>query len=470
MVRAGVGRLGVFMLWAGVSAAPAFAQTPAVPEPAEVADAVRQNAGPRQSRRGREEVMRLDLTATMAGSQSPQSSTFLERGQIPSVDSRYYTDVQGSFKYTPPSVGQLQLGVNVQSAVRRYETSDEFMVLGHSAGGRLAYRRPRLTLTSFGSFDYLPSFSLNTTPTADFNTLAAAAIAAGELPPNAVEYSLAKKTATGTSSGIEATYALARRLTFSTSYEHRERDFHDDADPSLAQQNAGAGLSYRLTRFLGLRAGFRRRIADYLQNGEVGRTVLDDISAGLDTGYGRQVNLTRSTVLGFNSGTNLAQRNGITQADLTGNLTLGQRIGRDNQLSLAVSRGAEIREGFTEPVFSNGVAANGLFFFGRSVSAQLTATTSIGRSMQDREGGPASSYDVRGYTASARLGYQFSRHGQIYAQYVVYGHTIGDNVELLSGVLRNQANRALRGGVTFGLPLWTRIRRAPVDVPSPAEN
>jgi hypothetical protein len=202
--------------------------------------------------------------------------------------------------------------------------------------------------------------------------------------------------------------------------------------------------------------GFQRRYADYATVTGVETTVLDDIDVGLESGYGRQVNLTRSTALTFNTGSTLTHRNDRLGAQLTGRAALAQRLGRRGQASLGFQRGTELREGFDEPVFLNTVTAAIGFNVVRNVEFTISSAGAVGRILG--EGDLAIEDEVEYYHASARLSYSFLSRLQVYGQYLMSGHDVGAEVGLIDGVARTNSNRALRAGVQCSVPLVSQRR------------
>lgn len=400
------------------------------------------------------EVLGLQVSAT-ATADSREQATVPGAPRIPNSDSRYYTDVMAGLRYAPSPRERFSYGASLQSSVRRYETADEFLVLGHSAGGNIAVKAgERLSLSGFGSINYLPSYGLSLAPIDDPVTLASSVAAAGALPASAIDYSLTKRTSVGMGAGGAVQYALARRLSLGMSYSVNRQDFQPVDDPDSATMSAAGRLSYRLHRFLGLKVGFQRRISRVHGQEPL---VLDDIDAGLDSGYGRQVNLTKSTTLSFNSGSNITHGSGGSAAlALTGGVALAQQIGRRVDLGLGVSRGARLQDGFERPVFSNNVNAFGTVRMRRNLVAEFSANGSVGRSQGlAAADAAADADDVLSYAASARLSYTFLGRGQAYGQYLFSGHTIGESVGILEGVTRDYGNRSARIGVTWSIALLT---------------
>lgn len=398
-------------------------------------------------------VLQLGATSSSADARERSLGTGLDipEGDIPAIESRFYTDINGGLRFSPLPIGRMRYGMSLQSALRRYETAEKFEVLGHSVGGNVSYSLARIGLSGFGTFSYLPSYSMNATPNQDF---AAIATSAGTLPTEAIDYSVGKQTSVGQEVGGAVTYNLSRRLVMFANYQVSGQRFTNDLNPSVGSRSMSGRMTYRLTRLVGLRLGFSRRLADYQGPDGSVPVVLDDVDGGLDFGYGRTINLTRTTAFGFQTGTNLSHHSGSSSGDLTGHLTLTQRIGSRGNLAVGYNRGASIQEGFARPVFSNSFSASASHQPTRHISAQLSSTLSLG-STNEADGADR----VDTYSVSGRVSYSATDTLQVYGQYLHSGHTIGDAVEVVEGLRRDHANRSVRAGVTWNLTL--RTQRAP---------
>jgi len=432
-----------------------------------------------QAQRGNRnvEVLGLEVGTNVSTGDLPDQPVFPGALELPELNSQFHTDVHAALRYKPISGERINYGINLQSAVRRYQTADEFMVLGHSAGGHLGLNvGQRLSISSYATASYLPSYGLNMTSAADAfaltvggveGQLSGAAAAAGLLPASAVDYSLAKRTMATVGGGGTIQSTLTRRLDLQANYQQTQHAFRRDGDTDLRWQQAAGRLTYRLNRYLGLRLGFQRRYADYATVSGVKTTVLDDIDAGLESGYGRQVNLTRSTALTFSTGSTLTHRNDRIGAQLTGRAALAQRLGRRGQASLGFQRGTELREGFDEPVVLNSVTAAVGFNVFRNVEFTINGAAAVGRTLG--EGDIAIEDEVEYYHGSARLSYSFLGRLQVYGQYLMSGHDVGTAVGLIDGVARTNSNRSLRAGVQWSVALASQ-RRPPTQAVAQGGN
>jgi hypothetical protein len=433
-----------------------------------------------QAQRGNRniEVLGLEVGTNVSTGDLPDQPVFPGASELPQINSRFHSDINAALRYQPIPGERVSYGINLQSAVRRYQTADEFMVLGHSAGGNLGLRvGSRFSISSYASASYLPSYGLNMAPSTDAfaltvgaveaGLLSPAAAAAGLLPASAVDYSLAKRTMATVGGGGTMQSTLTRRLDLQVNYQQWQYAFRRDEDTDLRWQQAAGRLTYRLNRFLGLRLGFERRYADYATVSGVKTTVLDDIDAGLESGYGRQVNLTRSTALTFSSGSTLTHRNDQIRAHLTGHAALAQRLGRRGRASLGFTRGTELREGFDAPVFLNSVTAGIGFNVFRGVEFTISGAGAVGQILGD--GDIAIEDEVQYYHGSARLSYSVLRRLQVYGQYLVSGHDVGTAVGLIDGVARTNSYRSLRAGVQWSVALASQ-RRPPTQAAAQGVN
>jgi hypothetical protein len=106
-------------------------------------------------------------------------------------------------------------------------------------------------------------------------------------------------------------------------------------------------------------------------------------------------------------------------------------------------------EGFSEPMYMEGVSASLVGQFARRVSLSAIAAYSQGsfgggRSRTDSHGGQ---------TASTQLGVLLTRHLSLSGQYFYFRQRLGDNVVLPEGVPRNLNRHSVRVGLNLQVPL-----------------
>jgi hypothetical protein len=390
-----------------------------------------------------EDVLLLTLT-TSVSSQERQEASELDGFDVPNRDSRFYGDVNGAMAYNPRLDGPIKVSLNAASAVRRYETGDEFMVLGHSAGARIQWAATRRTaISAHSTFTYLPSYSLRWALLGD---PAALVTEAGTLPPGAVDFSLGKRLSYNTGGGTSVTQTLTRRLSVTASYTDHLQRYSNEAYRSQRQREGHGRFNYAFAKGMSLRLGYGRRMLN--TEGPTGArlTAIDDIDIGID--MARALSLTRTTTVSFTSGTFMLEQEGRREANLMGGLSVQQQIGRTGVLAFQAYRRAELQDGFVEPVLSNGASLVGAYQPTQRVFFNVSANAAKGRTLER-----AGATEIEIYSGFARLGYAFSARGQVFGQYLVSNHDIGGDVQMIGLFPRHQLRHTARVGVTWSLPL-----------------
>jgi hypothetical protein len=390
-----------------------------------------------------DDILLLTVTTSASSQGREEPSELDDYEDIPNKDSRFYGDVNAGLTYTPRASGPFTMALNAASAVRRYETGDEFMILGHSGGGNVRWSGRRTTLSAHGGFRYLPSYSLSWAIVGDPETLATTS---GTLPPSAVDFSLGKRISYNANGGASVTQTLTRRLSMTVSYTDHHQEYSREAFRSQRLREAHGRMNYGFARGMSLRLGYGRRQTDTQAPTGARRTALDDIDIGID--MTRALSLTRSTSVSFSSGTFIAENEGIREANFTGRVSVQQQIGRTGVLSFQAYRRAEIQDGFVSPILVNGASLIGAYQPVERVFFNVVGSAAKGRSL---ERGLLT--EVDNYNGFARLGYAFSSRGQVFAQYLVSNHDIGGDVAMVGLFPREQFRQTVRVGVTWSLPL-----------------
>ena len=443
------GRVALAVGVVAAAAAPVFAQSqaPVIPN------------GPQRER----ELVTLQLD--VRGASTDQSRSVADGvvvddvvADIPTRGSTLYLDVNASLRVTPNRVGPLSYAFGVSSAIRRYEGGDEFVVLGHAAGGSAVFApTTRTTINGTASFSYVPSYSINVMPVG-VGDPAGLSQSAGTLPVSALDYSLGRRPAFGTTAALYVSQGLTRRLSLTVRYTVDKLDFDSAADPSFSSQDMAGGLRYELTRGLALRLGYGRRTADFQTDTGVERVAMDDIDAGLS--FNRAIGLTRTTTLSFSTGSTIRLVDDSRRATLTGAATLRQAVAGRGALQLTYLRGGDVKAGFGRPVFSDSASLSGSYALTDALTFSAASTALFGNS------GQAASADnnVESISGFARLAYRLFRGGQVYADYLAYRSEIGRGVVLIATVPRDYSSRAVRAGFSWSIPLVSSVpprRRAP---------
>jgi hypothetical protein len=409
--------------------------------------------------------------------------------QNPAAVSRYVTDLRGGVRYSPFR-GRVSLNINANSAVRRYQTEDRFAILGHSVGASTGVvLGQRTQVSASGSWSYVPSYSLNpgfgaALPGAgslDPQALAAAAdpqafaaagsnaasmdpaalrgAAAGLIPDAAADFAIGKNPVSAYSGGVHLSHNLSRRLSFNVGTSISMQVAQDERQPEQHQTSMSGGLRLSLTRHASLRLGYQRRITQANLPTGLRQREIDDIDAGIDYTRSFQLSLTKSTTFSFGTGSAITSDDDRRNAHVTGSATLSQAFGKRGKMTLNYSRAVGVQEGIWEPVMSNTIALQGMVSIASRLAFQANAAaTSADSAVSVRQGIDSRVYYR--YSGSAQLGYKVSSRGNAFAQYQLYSHSIGSNVEMLDGIPRDAFQHSVRVGVTWSLPLLTgRLER-----------
>src|SRR5688500_302167 len=72
------------------------------------------------------DVVVLEVGTNVSTGDLPDQPVFPGALELPEINSRYHSDVHAALRYQPIAGERINYGINLQSAVRRYETADEF--------------------------------------------------------------------------------------------------------------------------------------------------------------------------------------------------------------------------------------------------------------------------------------------------------------------------------------------------------
>lgn len=407
----------------------------------------------------------------------------------PTVVSGYVTDITGGLRFQPWRKS-FALTINANSAARRYESEDRFAVLGHSVGTSVGGRLGRRTFVmAHGSWSYVPSYHLDSglgpallpaagsldTPalgadaeaftaagsnSASVDALAQSGTAAGDLPLAATDFAIGRTATSIAGGGFGITHNLGRRLSVTFSSAGGVQEARDSSQPVQTTVAMNGSLHLGLTRHASLRLGYGRRIAETQLATGTRRTEIDDIDAGIDYQRSFAVSLSRALTFSFGSGSALISDGTGTQATVTGHATLAQQLGRRGEMSLTFSRGVAVQEGIWEPVLSNTIGAQAAVRATPRLAFQATAAATSADAAAARRLAASSAREYYRYSGGAQALFMLTTRGRLFAQYQLYSHSIGADVEMLDGIPREAFRHSVRVGLSWSLPLVTgRLER-----------
>jgi hypothetical protein len=232
-----------------------------------------------------------------------------------------------------------------------------------------------------------------------------------------------------------------------TSYDLRRTNFHNGSLLDMTSQNAGAVLTRRLTRSLGLRTGYAYRIASTAIAGSEPLRV-NDVELGLD--FSRPLATSRRTTFSFASGSSISPADGGVGFRVTGNAGLTRLIGRTWKTRIGVDRSVRLLEGFVEPVLTNAVDATVGGNLSRRVSLSTSGSLSTGS--VGLNGQTGNSY--QNWTVASGLSFAMGRRAELGAQYFALDERFDNGVVLPTGLDdRRRRRQGVRISITFRAPL-----------------
>ena len=222
--------------------------------------------------------------------------------------------------------------------------------------------------------------------------------------------------------------------------------------PALATFAGSAGLSFALTKSLGLRVGYGRTEARYDIAGERQRSAIDSIDAGVT--FGRALSLTRHTHLSFATGTAVVKDRSQTTFRLNGNVLITRDIGRSWEATAGYSRDVGYLQAFTRPVFSDSVGLG----LGGAVSRRVQVQTGAGFSRGNVGIGVASN-GFTTYYGKASVTVGISRELAFSLNYAYLHYVYQSGVVLPDGLARRLDRQNVSATLDVWMPLFRVLRR-----------
>jgi hypothetical protein len=334
--------------------------------------------------------------------------------------------------------GQFNAGAG--SSVRYYPSleNDYFKTYSASATGRVrVLEKPGLSLRQ--SVSYAPFTFLSGLPVVGVGPDVIEPVTPPE--PDFVPLSQQYVSA---ESGAELDTRLARRLSFNSSYTYRVAD---RSTTRSWRQSGNAGFTFDLTRYLGLRMGYRYTEAHY--TARIVRSHRPDI--GLD--FQRALSLTRRTSLTFGAGTEATVADNQTRYRAVGNVNVMHEIGRTWTASGVYQRGTYYIDTLDEPVFGDtgSVGVSGLLT--RRIQFQALASATLGNA------GFTVQRQYDSYRGTVSMSTALNRFMNVGLDYAYYKYVVDPLIQLEPGVPRNVNRQSIRAHVSFWAPLLNKTRR-----------
>jgi hypothetical protein len=255
------------------------------------------------------------------------------------------------------------------------------------------------------------------------------------------EFGLQTDPYLGSTSWVELSQTLARRVTASGNYGYHRAEFSDD-ELSFASHSAGGRLSFQLGRGFSARTGYGYSRALYASE-LLARPTIHNIDFGIDVQ--RALGRTRRTHIGLGTGTAVMQYPDASDYSALLNASLAREIGRTWRVAANYGRTAGFVDQFIDPVFSDIVSMNVDGSLNRRISLQIIGSASLGS-----VGLSNAANEYESYVGMAGVAFAVSRYVSLTVTYFYMDYLYGSGV-----ALRTTAPAAAsRQGVTFSVNLW----------------
>jgi hypothetical protein len=369
----------------------------------------------------------LMLTTSLFGGSSDPLSGSTASGLF--VDGPY-ADADIGLSYLRRK-GRASLGLNGRSVLRRNEI--ELRPMLGQVGFEFAAAGSRQQFRASETISHTPNYQFGNTTEMLPLSLGETAQAHGDLA-NADLEALASMT------DVEWNRSFGQRFAFSTQYNRRQTRFAGQPELDMTIQSAGARLTRRMTRFVGLRTGYTYRVGRTAAGVEPTRG--HDLDLGVD--YSRSV--AGRTMVSFATGSSITPQDDALEVRMTGDAAVTRMIGRTWNARASFNRGVNMLEGFADPVVANTFNALVGGSLRRRVSMSSWTSFSsgvVGLTAEDGNG-------YSNWSAGAGLGFLIGRRGSIEAQYFYAGDDFEENVQLPPGLSHQPRERqGVRIGFTW---------------------
>jgi len=249
--------------------------------------------------------------------------------------------------------------------------------------------------------------------------------------------------------GVALQYS--KSSTLSANVSRQEMWFADSPQNDTSESSYEALWTRRLTRDLGIRAGYGHR-EFRMSAATTPYWVEEEIDLGVD--FQRGIALAPRTSLGIMTHTSvIRRRNQETLYRLNGELRLTKSFKRTWTAQLEARRATEVLAGFVDPLFSDSLSFSTSGLLSNRIQFVTMVTGKHGRFGYEGERG-------RPFTmvgASTNLNFALSRHVGLYTQYGIYHHDAPPDRFTVS-TIADVSRQTFTVGLTAWLPVFTRER------------
>jgi hypothetical protein len=176
--------------------------------------------------------------------------------------------------------------------------------------------------------------------------------------------------------------------------------------------------------------------------------------------YRRQLSRTRSLAADVGAGVaqlSVSPRDAFEEQDqFTMRGGLSYQFGRSWTAQVDARRSLQVLLSVAQPFFGNSVSGTVFGLLGRRFDVRASGGYSTGNVDITSL---ASGYDTG--SGSGRLRYALGRRAALSTEYIYTRYSLGRDVILPPGVIRELARHIIRAGITFGVPLMGESRSAP---------
>jgi hypothetical protein len=322
--------------------------------------------------------------------------------------------------------------------MRYYPELSDVAPLGYQAAAGMTAHSDATKLSFTTNATYYPYFTMGLIPVAIPEGV-------GEAPHQAVDSVLLRREARSFGGGVAFDHTFTPRSSFTLTANAHETSFSRESSV-YTSWTTGGRYSYRLTKDLGLRAGYGFTRSSY-PNALFSRLDEHNIDSGLD--FNKALGKTRKTRIHASGGASIFELPDRRVYRATADAGLLREIGRTWAAQVNYHRGLGAGIGLNAPVFEDSLFAG----VQGSLTHRLDLSVNAGYSR-----GQLGLYTITNpfntYTGSARLRFAFSQIFAVYAEYVAYQYEFTNRTYLPPGVSPDLRRNGVRSGVTMWLPIY----------------
>lgn len=358
------------------------------------------------------------------------------------------------------SGGSLVLGIDHRSS----------MFLANLSGG--ATRGEYFTQpSSYGTTQYFANARVNATLSTKFDAYAAAGYSHSpfyeffsDFGRNAVEPSLVPDntvlpvspyaTVMLENESVDGSVGITGKITktssISVSGYKRQTRFAEQPDDDVTMSGYNATWNWRLSRDLGVHAGYGR---EYVDVRDPDRRDYDSAVIDVGVDYNKQFSIARRTTVRFNTATSVVKYPGVNgEFRVNGGVSIAKHFRRTWQASAQFNRATSFVPGFVEPLYydSLGASLGGMF----STRLQFSSSISTAR-------GESTFSDTTGFStvaASSSLSIAITKYVSAYTSYMTYWYEVPPNAITLN-VPGTMARQVVSAGFSIYVPVYEKVRQ-----------